>query len=63
MPIYEYECTKCGHRFEIRHKTGDSDSEIKCPKCEKETPKRVFSVFATSSSGSSCIPTTHSGST
>lgn len=32
MPLYEYECTKCGHRFEKIQKF--SDRKItKCPEC------------------------------
>ena len=32
MPLFEYECSKCGHRFEKIHKF--SDRSIKtCPKC------------------------------
>jgi putative FmdB family regulatory protein len=32
MPLYEYECTKCGHRFEKIRKF--SDKQItKCPEC------------------------------
>ncbi|HIE17090.1 MAG TPA: zinc ribbon domain-containing protein [Dehalococcoidia bacterium] len=60
MPIYEFECVKCGWRFEARRRIDDSDSEVKCPKCGAENPKRVFSVFATGFSSSSCTP---SGST
>lgn len=60
MPIYEYECTSCGQRFELRRGIADSDSEIKCPHCGAEQPRRVLSVFATGSSGSACAP---SGST
>ena len=56
MPIYEYECTKCGERFELRRSIADSDSEIRCPKCEAEYPRRVFSMFATSSSSATCTP-------
>jgi putative FmdB family regulatory protein len=32
MPTYEYECTKCGHRFEIFQRMTDAKLE-KCPKC------------------------------
>ena len=32
MPIYEYECKKCGHRFEKIQKFSDP-LETKCPKC------------------------------
>ena len=56
MPIYEYECQKCGEKFELRRGFTDNDIEIKCPKCGAEHPQRVFSVFSTSSSGGSCAP-------
>ena len=32
MPLYEYECEKCGHRFEKIQKFSDPPIEI-CPKC------------------------------
>ena len=32
MPIYEYECEKCGHRFEKIRKFSDPPLET-CPKC------------------------------
>jgi putative FmdB family regulatory protein len=32
MPLYEYECTKCGHRFEKIQKFSDKPVK-KCPKC------------------------------
>jgi putative FmdB family regulatory protein len=33
LPLYEYECTKCGHRFEKIQKV--SDPHVKtCPKCK-----------------------------
>jgi len=46
MPIYEYECKSCGERFELRRSMSDSDSEIKCPRCEALHPQRVLSTFA-----------------
>jgi putative FmdB family regulatory protein len=40
MPIYEYECGKCSHRFEKRQ--GFHDTVIvDCPKCKSQT-KRVM---------------------
>ncbi len=33
MPLYEYECTKCGHRFEVIRKFSDPH-EKKCPICK-----------------------------
>jgi putative FmdB family regulatory protein len=32
MPLYEYECEKCGHRFEKIQKFSDPP-ETACPKC------------------------------
>lgn len=32
MPLYEYECRKCGHRFEKIEKL-DSAQTKKCPEC------------------------------
>ena len=56
MPIYEYECSKCGERFEIRRSMADSDSETRCPKCGTENPQRVFSAFTMGSSSNACAP-------
>ncbi len=33
MPLYEYECTKCGHRFEVIRRFSDPH-EKKCPICK-----------------------------
>lgn len=32
MPLYEYRCTKCGHRFDKIQKFND-EPETACPKC------------------------------
>ncbi len=32
MPTYEYECLKCGHRFEAFQKMSDPPKK-RCPKC------------------------------
>ena len=56
MPIYEYECSKCGEKFELRRNMVDSDCDIRCPKCGAEEVGRVFSVFAAVSSGNACAP-------
>jgi putative FmdB family regulatory protein len=33
MPIYEYQCKKCGHRFEKLHKSFSDARVKKCPQC------------------------------
>ena len=32
MPLYEYQCDTCGHRFEVIQKFSDAPIEV-CPKC------------------------------
>jgi putative FmdB family regulatory protein len=32
MPLYEYQCEKCAHRFEVIQKFSDGPVEV-CPKC------------------------------
>ena len=32
MPLYEYQCEKCAHRFEVIQKFSDAPIEV-CPKC------------------------------
>lgn len=41
MPIYEYVCEKCGHKFELMQKIGE-DSGVKCIKCDGHM-RRIFS--------------------
>ncbi|MBN1693183.1 MAG: hypothetical protein JW845_06475 [Dehalococcoidales bacterium] len=40
MPIYEYECTHCQHRFELRQGFHDKP-QAECPRCNKKA-RRVF---------------------
>ena len=40
MPIYEYECMSCSHRFE-KKQSFNSKPEAACPKCKGKS-KRVF---------------------
>ncbi len=38
MPLYEYECSKCGHRFEVIQKHSDPP-KTRCPKCKGKLRK------------------------
>ncbi len=40
MPIYEYECPKCGKRVEIIHAMSD-DSKQKCESCGGKLEKLI----------------------
>ena len=60
MPIYEYECEKCGLQFE--YLVIGKDDDIKCEFCNSKKVKKILSVigiksgdkFKSSSSNSSC---------
>jgi len=40
MPTYEYECLKCGHRFEIFQKISDAPLKT-CPECHKAVRRLI----------------------
>ena len=42
MPLYEYECDSCGHRFEVIQKFSDALVD-KCPKCGSTVHKLISS--------------------
>lgn len=42
MPLYEYECDSCGHRFEVIQKFSDPLVEV-CPKCGCKVEKLLSS--------------------
>lgn len=41
MPLYEYQCDTCAHRFEVIQKFSDAPVEV-CPKCGGPV-KKLFS--------------------
>jgi putative FmdB family regulatory protein len=47
MPIYEYECRGCGHRFE--YLVLPSSPAAECPSCQKKDLKQLISLSAMSS--------------
>jgi putative FmdB family regulatory protein len=42
MPLYEYQCDACGHRFEVIQKYSDAPIDI-CPKCGSAVHKLLSS--------------------
>ena len=50
MPLYEYECDNCGHRFEVIQKFSDALVSV-CPKCQGPVHK-LFSSPAIQFKGS-----------
>lgn len=53
MPIYEYKCSECGHRFEALQRIGADGSDLACPRCGTPRPEKMLSAFASGGSGGS----------
>lgn len=51
MPLYEYRCPECGHRFEILQRMGEGAEGLACPRCGAGKVEKQFSTFAASSTG------------
>lgn len=43
MPLFEYQCSTCGHEFEEIVTAGSTPT---CPRCESENLRKKFSAFA-----------------
>jgi len=57
MPMYDYSCESCGHKFEelvMSHST--PDSEIVCPNCKKQKSKRMLCAPVVNTKGQSSTP-------
>jgi putative FmdB family regulatory protein len=60
MPIFEYRCEACGHRFEAIL-FGEQTPE--CPKCHTEKLEKQLSTFAVSTGGHTAAPAAGCGQT
>ena len=58
MPIYEFECKKCGETFEILVGFNEPLKQ-RCLKCGSKDTRRLLSVFSSGSAkgGVTCGPT------
>ncbi|MGI6558550.1 MAG: FmdB family zinc ribbon protein [Limnochordia bacterium] len=50
MPLYEFQCQSCDHKFEELCRSSDTD-KVKCPQCGEKV-KRLISAFGFASPGS-----------
>ena len=46
MPIYQYDCSGCGDRVEVLHRSAASIDTASCPQCGSARLTRVMSMFA-----------------
>ncbi|MGH7796224.1 MAG: FmdB family zinc ribbon protein [Candidatus Binatia bacterium] len=49
MPIFEYNCRKCNHRFETI--VFSAREKIPCPKCQSSALEKQLSVFRSPAAG------------
>ncbi|NLN10013.1 MAG: zinc ribbon domain-containing protein [Acidobacteria bacterium] len=53
MPLYEYRCRACGHRFEELQRLGESAEKVTCPECGERQAERQLSTFAAAAASGS----------
>lgn len=53
MPLYEYTCKNCGHRFELLQRVGADATGVVCPKCAGHEVCKQHSTFASAVAGGS----------
>jgi putative FmdB family regulatory protein len=46
VPLYEYRCRACGHRFEILQRLGEGADGLACPRCTAAELVKEFSTFS-----------------
>ena len=46
MPLYEYVCESCDHRFEAMQALSTKPEDTTCPKCQMANSRRIMSSFA-----------------
>lgn len=61
MPIYKYECKKCGHIFEDLRSFSEPDPD-ECPKCQGEEVRKLISGGNFVLKGSGWYVTDYAGS-
>jgi putative FmdB family regulatory protein len=45
MPVYEFVCRSCGHRFEEFNWSSTDAAGVACPECGGTEARKVMSVF------------------
>jgi putative FmdB family regulatory protein len=56
MPLYEYRCQRCRHRFEVLQGVGEGADGLECPSCGERDLARELSTFAARSGRASEAP-------
>ncbi len=55
MPIYEYRCPHCDHKFDLLRSFSQAEDPPPCPECATEAKRLIsrFSSFSKTSNGAS----------
>ena len=61
MPIYEFACADCEHRFDVFGGFASRDAAQVCPSCEGTRTRALFSTFAITGAASIGEPVVQSG--
>ena len=57
MPIYEYQCSKCGRAFEELVFSSSEVKDVRCPGCNSKKVSKLMSSFASGNSAAlPCAP-------
>jgi putative FmdB family regulatory protein len=59
MPIYEYACPSCEHRFSVLQRVGEGNDHLRCEQCGTPRPVKQISLPA-DSDGEHCAITPRS---
>ena len=51
MPVYEYQCNACNHKFERLQSVNARPEETSCPQCNSVNVQRLMSAFASQIKG------------
>ncbi len=51
MPVYEYQCNACDHKFELLQSVNARPEDTSCPQCNEVNAQRLMSAFASQIKG------------
>ncbi len=60
MPVYDYKCDKCGHRFS-QMVTIEERKNVSCPECRSKEVKQIITGCAINTGGCGSSPPAHAG--
>jgi len=51
MPVYEYQCNACDHKFELLQSINARREDASCPQCNEINAQRLISTFSSQIKG------------